>query len=190
MKNFHNWTRQFVITLVLLSMTLGTAQAMPLAEPAIAQAYLVIPDRRLVAGETIRVEMWLAEVEMLFGADIQISFDASAFQVVDADLSTPTVNVNPRTDLLESGFTVKNEVNNSLGSIWYATSMVYPSEPVYGSGALFEFEMTVLKDGVYPFVFSNAQLSTNGGDVIPVQAQTSIVIVGYPLYLPLIIRGN
>jgi len=138
----------------------------------------------------LHVDMWVENVSDLYGADIQLVFDPNAFQVVDANPSQAGVQITLRYDLLQPVFLMHREANNTLGTIWYVNVMSYPMEPASGSGALFEFELTAIKNGVYPVIFTNAQLAAYGATPIPAVVQNGSYTIGHPTFLPLIQLGN
>jgi hypothetical protein len=135
-------------------------------------------------GDTLTVEVWIEDVVDLYGADVQLQFDPSAFQVQDANASLPGVQITLRSDLLQPGLVIHKEADNLAGTIWYANSQSHPALPVSGSGAIFEFELLALQSGVFALDISSCQLSTKDGEPIAFVAQGAVYRVGYIIFLP------
>lgn len=143
----------------------------------------------LAAGETLKVEVWVEDVLDLYGADVQLQFDPTAFQVLDANPALPGVQIRLRSDLLKPGIVIKREADNAAGTVWYANSQVYPDPPVSGSGALFEFDLIALKSGDFPLTVTSAQLADINADPISASLQGALYSVqGARIYLPLVMR--
>lgn len=174
--------------LLVAGAPVSMGHALPPAETLPTVVRLIPGDVRMDAGQTVHVEMWVENVSALYGADVQLSFDPLAFQVVDANPSLAGVQISLRYDLLTPGFLLHREADNTLGRIWYANSMVNPAEPAYGSGALFEFELTAIKNGIYPIIFGNVQLVAYGAEPIAAEVRNASYTVGYALFFPLILR--
>lgn len=180
----------FGMILLPVSLPVNMAHAEPSAQELITLVTLHPPAARMDVGQTLHVEMWVENVTDLYGADIQLAFDPNAFQVVDANPSQAGVQVSLRYDLLTPGFLLHREADNTQGTIWYVNVMSYPAEPANGSGALFEFDLTAMQNGVYPVIFTNVQLAAYGATPIPALAQNGSYTIGYPTFLPLIQLGN
>lgn len=143
----------------------------------------------LAAGDTLLVELWVENVTALYGADIQLHFDPTAWRVLDADPNLAGVQIRLRSDLLKPGFVIHREADNQTGMIWYANSQVNPASPVSGSGALFEFSLLALKNGDFPVTITAQQLSDQSGSPIPAVSQDALFTVkGYKTHLALIRR--
>ncbi len=79
---------------------------------------------------------------------------------------------------------IHHEADNQNGLIWYANSQVNPAPPVSGSGALFEFSLLALKNGVFPVTITSQQLSDKSGNPILAASQDALYTVqGYMTYL-------
>jgi hypothetical protein len=138
-------------------------------------------------GEEIEVEVWIDNVQDLYGADVQLAFDPAVLKVLDADPATGGVQVAPRDDLLSPDWVLKKEANNKQGTVWYALTQLNPSEPANGSGALFAFTFQVIGPGEAAITIEQ-QLSTRLGQPISARGQGAqyTTIEVFPLYLPFI----
>lgn len=87
-------------------------------------------------GTTAAVEVWVEDVEELYGLDIRLSFDPSVVEVVDADEGTDGLQIQPG-ELLNLDFVLRNTADNEAGSAWFALTQVNPSEAASGEGIAF-----------------------------------------------------
>ncbi len=144
-------------------------------------------------GEEALVTIQVTDVADLYGADVRISFDPALIEVIGSKIEPGTM---PYPD-----FQVKNQVNNSAGTIWYAVTQINPREPVSGSGVMAQFTVRGKAPGTSALTFTNCQLVTRAGVAIPVTVTGGSVIVtnqGVPptptpdvrprLYLPVLTR--
>ncbi len=183
--------RMLLLPLLIVFVLLGRIE--PVAATALEQIPMVVISPTIYDGEvgdTVLVSVWVKDVQELFGADVQISFPAGGLEVQDANPSLPGVQVSVSSDFLQPEILLYREADNLAGTIWYAAAQMYPTEPVSGSGILFEFQMKILQDGVFPIQFSSTQLAATGGESILHASQgaliTTVDLLG--TYLPVIIR--
>jgi hypothetical protein len=118
----------------------------------------------------------LADVEGLYGAEVHLSFDPKAVQVVDAAPDTDGVQLEPGT-LPSPDFVVQNQVNNDTGTIDYAVTQLPPSEPGTGSGVIARITFQALKPSVSVVRFEQFLLAdTIGGniDALPEDGQIQV----------------
>ena len=151
----------------------------------------VLPaDGSYLDGGTIAVEVWVENVEQLYGADVRLAFDTAHLAVVDANPSAPGVQLVPRGDLMSPDFVIKNEADNQAGTIWYAATQLNPHEPVTGSGAIVAF--TFQAQGVGPAVVDvqYRKLARRDGTEIPANAAGASYQIkeSFRLYVPIVVR--
>ncbi len=138
-------------------------------------------------GELIQVEVRIVNVENLYGADVQLTFDPSILKVVDADSNLPGVQVSPSDELLSPDWVIKNEADNQAGTVWYAVTQLNPSPEVSGTGALCTFQFSVVGEGSVA-VTIDPQLSTRLGEDIPAEGKGAFytTIVKMFIFLPVV----
>jgi hypothetical protein len=85
-------------------------------------------------GDRFTVDVYLADVVDLYGADVQLAFDPALFAVVDANPAIPGVQITARSDLLWPDLAIKREADNSAGTIWYAVTQLNPRPPRHRFG--------------------------------------------------------
>jgi hypothetical protein len=140
------------------------------------------------AGETVSVDLFIENVQQLYGADLRMSFDTSMAQAVDADASTDGVQIQPLSEFLVPGFIIKREADNSAGTIWYAVTQTDPTPPANGSGAVARVTFQPLTAGSLALSFTRADLADRNGTPIPATSQDCAIGLGMGsrVYLPLI----
>jgi hypothetical protein len=128
--------------------------------------YLVIspPDHELVVGSVVTVEVRVENVSNLYGADVQLQFNPSVVEVVDAN-PNPGIQIypGPFPDVVSQGFVAANSADNGTGDVRYAGTLLRPATPVSGSGVLARIVFRGLAAGVSPIHFANAALSDPDG---------------------------
>ncbi len=98
------------------------------------------PDSAVIlVGETTDVAVVISDASDLYSASIDLTFDATVLEVVDADPSRPGVQVFPGTFPGPSegpGDIVTNVADNGAGTVDYDFTLLDPAPPVSGSGVL------------------------------------------------------
>ncbi|MFH1084714.1 MAG: cohesin domain-containing protein, partial [Chloroflexota bacterium] len=115
--------------------------ARPMPAHADAALVLVWPDVLVLqVGQESEVEVLIEDVTALYGVDCRLEFDRDLFEVLDADAQTQGVQVTagsyPHPDMV-----VRNEANNTAGTVWYAATQLNPREPAAGSGTVFRMRV-------------------------------------------------
>jgi parallel beta-helix repeat protein len=109
-------------------------------------------------SNTVTVDVMVGDIENLYGAQVQLTFDPSLVEVVDADASTPGTQIEvgnfPVPDLV-----IRNSAINSAGTIEYAVSLQDAKPGVNGSGLLARITFHGLSDGVSDVAFTGSILS-------------------------------
>lgn len=179
-----------LLFVILMGQPLSWAGAQTL-QPALDPLVRITPQTyKGEVGDVVFVQVWVDNVVDLYGADIQIAFTPGALEVLDANPSLPGVQVTVRSDFLQPDLLLHREADNTTGTIWYAAAQMNPTEPVSGSGVLFEFEMRINQDGIFPITFSSTQLAGTGGvEIVHISSSAVFTTVDFTsTYLPVIIR--
>jgi hypothetical protein len=177
----------------------GSAQALAKADSAIVRPdplVAVVP----VGGQVV-VNLYVENVQNLYGADIRISFDPAILEVVDADPSVAGVQVQPLSSFLIPDFVVKKKACNAVdpadpdcqvgGVVWYAVTQLNPSMPVSGSGPLAAVTFKRLLPAKTDLKVTRAQLADRFGALIPSSSQNGVVelsVATHKVYLPFLSR--
>lgn len=138
-------------------------------------------------GNMVTVEVWLEDAGNYYGIDIRLSFDPHY-------VSVPAGKVTPLWDVIDENnhWTIKNEVDNASGKVWYAVTNLNPAEPFTGTGRLFAVAFSGLEIGSSDLHFTYAKGSTRTGESLYPQTVDGSIIVQQParfeLYLPIVSR--
>ena len=131
---------------------------------------------QLAVGGVGTLQLYLENVDNLYGLEAHLTFDKNILQVEDNDPSRDgvqvAVGVMPHPD-----FTVQNMVDNFGGRIDYAVVQLSPREPASGSGVVATIRFRAVQAGSSTIGFDNAKLASPDGFEIPVTWQAGTVIV-------------
>jgi hypothetical protein len=166
-------------------LALGMGPALPRAGADGQTVVRVLPPRGTYPLDVdIPVELWVDDVEGLYGVDIQLSFDPSRVAVVEAQ-------VVPGYDLLWPDLIVINKVDNNTGTIQYVAVQLNPRPPASGSGALFSFTCHTLSAGSAETSITAADLSDIDGMLIDRTTEDARYWLGdLQIFLPLVMRSH
>ena len=142
-----------------------------LAVPAAASGPVVSAGEGPVSisvGQTVALAVKVADVQDLYGFDVQVRFDPSVVAAVDADPNAPGLQAVSG-DFLSPDFVVRNTLDTVTGTGQFAVTQLNPSEAKSGSGTLFTIYFSgVAADRTSPVEITEATLATRDGDAIPV----------------------
>ena len=137
----------------------------------------VIPaNLSLAVGNTSDVAVEIVDVEGLYGFDIQLSFDPTVVEVVDADPAKPGVQVSLGR-MLESGMSVRDGADNTTGVIHYAMTQLNPSEAKSGTGNLIVVKLRGKAAGNANLVITSVDLAARDASAIASSPQPGAVTV-------------
>jgi len=159
------------IGLLLLVVALALGRGHAAASPS---ATIVRCDPATVVGPlggTVDVDIYVENVVELYGADVRLSFDTTALQVVDADPAASGVQIQLLDTFLSPDFVVRKVADNDEGTIWYAATQVNPTEAVSGSGPLARITFSALRPGAFTLPITYYKLARRDSLEIPATAQ-------------------
>jgi hypothetical protein len=134
------------------------------------------PSTQLALGDTVTVEVRVEGINDLYGAALEISFDPSLLEVVDADGSTTGVEIGegscPAPD-----FVVQNSVDNVAGIINYDVISLNPTPPCNGGGLVAQITFRALAAGSSPVHFNSQLLSNTNAEAINVATEDGAIEV-------------
>lgn len=120
--------------------------------------------------ETAQTIVKVAQVEGLYSSSVELTFDPTLLAVVDADSTQSGVQVTP---LADYGFMVINQVDNSAGTIQFATSLMNLS----GDEPLFEMTWQIKAAGESPLLFTLSEMVDTDSNIIPHVAQQGSITI-------------
>jgi hypothetical protein len=120
----------------------------------------------------------------LYAAEAHLSFDKERLQVVDPASGQPANHIQPGALLTPSDAAglVKNQADNSAGTIDYAVTLTHPDVPVPGSGTLATISFKAVAQGTATVLYKNpvsveppVKLADADGKAISVSIQAAPV---------------
>lgn len=161
--------------LVMLGLCLFLPFPAAAAGPAVAMspAPLQVP-----LGQVAPLAVRVADVQGLYGFEMQLKFDPAVIEIEDADPQTLGVQMLPG-DLLSVDLLVRNSVDNAAGTAEYVLSQLNPSEAKDGTGTLLTLYVKGLAAGQSSSVeIVGAQFANRDGEAIAVTLTNGQVRVG------------
>lgn len=132
---------------------------------------------QLMTGSTMTIDIFVANVENMNGADIQINFNPTIIQLDDAVSNQEGVQIQPG-NFLAPDFIAENEVNNQTGAISYIVIQIPPTPPVSGTGLMATLIVRGVNEGTSDLTFTSVLLTNSNIEQIPVTSQNGQIIVG------------
>jgi hypothetical protein len=119
-------------------------------------------------GQVFSVNVRAESVVDLYRFDVRLHFNPAILEVVDANGSTPGIQVSPGDWLPPSTHVYTNQADNGAGTIHFAATLLTPQPPLTGSGNLVSIPFRARAGGNSPVAFTWLQLVNSGGTAIPV----------------------
>jgi|GEM_PF-6626355 len=142
-------------------------------------------------GLPVTVEIWIQDVEDLYGAGFALAFDASVVNVQDANPFEEGVQIESGS-WLERQLEAANSADNSSGQVQFFVTQSRPATARSGSGILARITFVGVAEGSSTLQFTSWQLVDDEENVVPATAQDGQVMVkgGHRIYLPLVLRSG
>ncbi|MGD8466545.1 MAG: cohesin domain-containing protein [Anaerolineae bacterium] len=178
------WLGIVAIAAALVAIPLASDAHAPLA----ATLYLDPVAATVPAGASTTVEIRVDGVSDLYGLQLELSFEPTAVEVVDADSSTAGTQITPGT-CPAADFTVVNDASNASGVISYAVTALNPTPPCAGNGVVASIEFRALAEDTSVLQFDDWILANQDGMEIQADAQGGTLAATVPeVFLPLVVR--
>jgi LysM repeat protein len=162
-----------LLCLVALASVLPGAQVL-----AQTSSVLLVPVSQTIAvGESTTVTLQAANVDSLYGYQVQLAFDPAVLQVVDQDSAKAGVQV-ALGDFVQPDFVQQNNADNSTGRITCVVSQLAPTSPVSGSGNLLVITFEGKANGQSSITYTDLKLAKSDGTEIVAVTETAEVTVG------------
>jgi hypothetical protein len=140
-------------------------------------------------GKTLVVDLVMEQVNGLYGVEVHLSFDPQVFQVVDAAVDQPGIQIEPG-ELPFPDFVVVNRVDNTMGTIDYAVTQMQPREPASGDGIVARVILRAQQAATSPIKVSSFLLAnTTGQDIEAVALPAEIQVRDYSVPIVLAVGG-
>jgi hypothetical protein len=102
----------------------------------------------------------------LYGFDIMFKWNTATLQYLTHEVKVP-VETYPEGILHQPILEIKNEANESDGTLWIAYASLLPAEPFNGDGIFFTITFVVLEASDSKFTFDHIYLASDDAKIIP-----------------------
>ena len=124
------------------------------------------------------VNVELADVADLYGAEIQLRYDPAQLRVRDDNPRLAGVQIAPGPLLaFDDRFVATNRADPAAGSIDFVFTLLRPAPPITGQGVLATVVFEILGDGPFTVEISQVQLVSSASQPLPVVTE-SLVLSG------------
>lgn len=158
-----NWLIVAISCVSLMGFTSATGQGQAIIQVSPASA-------RLHMGETVQVDLRIAQVSGLYGAEIHLAFDPAVLEVVDADPNQDGIQLIAG-NMPSPDFVVLNRADNEAGTADYAVTQLPPNQPGEGDGTIVSITFRAKKTAISPVRLSRFLLANTQGQSIQATAQ-------------------
>jgi hypothetical protein len=145
--------------------------------PAIEPAQLLFRahDTVISADDPTQIDMVLERLVDFYGVQVLLTFDATRVQVIDADPGLPGVQISPGAPFADLGFVALNRVDNELGTIEFAATLVNPARPLTGETVAASLMLIATNPGEVRLDVAEALLANTYAEPIPVMSEALTV---------------
>jgi hypothetical protein len=181
---------RLIATLLVAWLTGGMRPSAQQPQPVIVR--ISPASSEVEAGAAIDVTVDVVDVDGLYAFDVQLTYDPSALEVLDANADQDGIQV-AQGRFLDPGLTIYNFADNTAGTVHFLMTQLNPSLPKSGSGALMVVRMEGKRAGaVSAITLERADLARNDGTSIETIRESGEVKVvadtGQPTYTPVPIQ--
>lgn len=137
-------------------------------------------DLQVGQGQVEEVNVIVENANDIYGIDLRAEFDPKQIEIVDTDPAKDGVQMRPGT-FIKPDFLVRNEADNSAGTLQYVITQVNPTPPATGSGIVLTILVRGKKQGASsPFTINSVQVANGKGTKLPIEPQPGTVQVVPP----------
>lgn len=133
----------------------------------------------LAPGDVGTLDIRVENVTQLAGAEVNLTFEPTLLEVVDADSSTEGVQI-AHGDFLSPDFIVQNVADSATGTVNYAIACLPLDKAVSGDGVLARITFRALAEGETLVNIRGALLADAQRQPIAVETDSSVVAIGRP----------
>lgn len=156
-----------------------------LAAPAQAQnnsarVHLETETVQVGEGQVEQVNIILENAQDVYGIDLRAEFDPQAIEIADAEPNSDGVQLL-KGSFVKPDFAVRNEADNTKGTLQYVVTEVNPTPPANGSGIVLSFLVRGIKRGASStFNINFIQIANRRGVKLPITAEDGTIEVVAP----------
>jgi hypothetical protein len=136
-------------------------------QAANSQVLLAVKRDVLKVGQETTVEILIEDAPVIYGADVEISFDPTILEVVDVDEKQTGIQIEAGKFIDDKkSFYLLHNVDNDKGSIDYALTLLNPAPPVQGDGQLARITFRAKSNGTTVISVTKGKFGTQTGETI------------------------
>lgn len=143
--------------------------------PAVATLRPAPTPATVAPGDVVHVDVWVENVEGLFGLDTTLLFDPTLLKPKATQSS-----LGPFLHLAGQSMVTRNTVDAQQGQAVVTLTRLAPASAASGSGILFSLDFDALKPGVASLRLANTLAAAQGGTAITVERAANSVTVRIP----------
>ncbi len=150
---------------------LPSATALPTSLPA-ARAYLRPAYETVMGATPVMVELILEDVRDLYGVQVSLRFDPKVLQVKDMDADLPGVQIRAGNSFPKTAsFVALNRVDNELGTLDFAVTLLNPAQPLQGRAMVAIFPLIALGEGTTTLEWETVLLADRNANALRVVSE-------------------
>ncbi len=158
-------------TITILSLILITLFS-PLPVQANGQTRLYLQNVPLQDDRLLAVNLSLADVVDLYGAEIQLRYDPTQLKVRDDNPRLKGVQIAPGPLLaFDNRFVATNNVDPETGLITFVFTLLKPAPPISGEGVLATIVFEIASDGPFSVEVVEARLVSSNLEAVSVTTE-------------------
>jgi hypothetical protein len=167
-------------TLLILSLMLALLSIVTAVQASgNSQVRLSTKRDALQVGQETGVDILIEDAPIIYGADVQISFDPKILEVVDADEKQTGIQIDSGKFIDEKmSFFLLHDIDNRKGSIDYALTLLNPAPPVEGDGQLARITFRAKATGSTIISVTKGKFGTQTGETISPELAGIEITVG------------
>lgn len=156
-----------------------------LAAPAQAQnnsarVHLETETVQVGEGQVEQVNIILENAKDVYGIDLRAEFDPQVIEIADAEPDSTGVQLL-KGSFVKPDFAVRNEADNTKGTLQYVVTQVNPTPAANGSGIVLSFLVRGIKRGASStFNINFIQIANRRGVKLPITAEDGTIEVVAP----------
>jgi hypothetical protein len=132
------------------------------------------------AGQIEILKIRLENADKIYGIDLQAKFDPAVVEVVDADSEQAGIQMLPGA-FLKPDFVVRNQVDNTTGTLDYVITQLRPTPSASGAGIVMRVHFLGKTQGTSSkLTFTSAVIADRRGNKQPVTTRGAELVIVAP----------
>jgi hypothetical protein len=128
---------------------------------------LSVKPSKVIVGQQFTVEILVKNAPLIYGADVHLTFDTKALEVIDADPTTDGIQFQAGSFIDPAkSYPLQYQVDNENGTIDYALTLLNPAPDAHGNGQLALVTFQAKAAGKTMITISEGMFGTRSGETI------------------------